>query len=133
MISSKIIAYGILKAIGVVVLITISLYFLYLIQSVLIYLLVAFILTLIGNPILDFFKRKLKFNHVLATVATLTVFVSIIFGFIMLFVPLLLSQSENLSLLNTTEIEKDVLKLIEQITQFLTSHNIDSKKITNAN
>jgi predicted PurR-regulated permease PerM len=129
MISSKIIAYGILKAIGVLVLITISLYFLYLIQSVLIYLLVAFILTLIGNPILNFFKRKLKFNHVLATVATLTVFVSIIVGFIMLFVPLLLSQSENLSLLNTTEIEKDVLKLIEQITQFLTSHNIDSKKI----
>jgi len=129
MISSKIIASGILKAIGVLVLITVSLYFLYLIQSVLIYLLVAFILTLIGNPLLDFFKRKLKFNHILATVATITVFILIIFGFIMLFVPLILSQSENLSLLNTAEIEKDVLKLIEQITQFLTSHNIDSKKI----
>jgi hypothetical protein len=62
MITSKTIANGIL-AITVIVL-TALLYFLYQISSVLVYLIVALILTLIGNPVLDFFTRRLKFNHI---------------------------------------------------------------------
>ena len=129
MITSKIIANGILRAISTIVLVALSLYFLYQIQSVLIYLIVALILTLIGNPILDFFKRRLKFKHVFATIATLLIFVFIIVGFIMMFIPLISSQGQNLSLLNTTEIEKNTLQLINQIAAFLESHNIDSIKI----
>ena len=59
-VTSKTIALGIVKGVGIIVLAALALYFLYQIQSVIIYLVVAFILTLIGNPILDFFKRKLK-------------------------------------------------------------------------
>ncbi|KIA85836.1 AI-2E family transporter [Flavobacterium sp. AED] len=129
MITSKIIANGILRAITTIVLVALSLYFLYQIQSVLIYLIVALILTLIGNPILDFFKRRLKFKHVFATIATLLIFVFIIVGFIMMFIPLISSQGQNLSLLNTTEIEKNTLQLINQISSFLESHNIDSTKM----
>ncbi|MFV5685989.1 AI-2E family transporter [Flavobacterium sp. GB2R13] len=129
MITSKIIANGILRAITTIVLVALSLYFLYQIQSVLIYLIVALILTLIGNPILDFFKRRLKFKHVFATIATLLIFVFIIVGFIMMFIPLISSQGQNLSLLNTAEIEKDTLQLINQISSFLESHNIDSTKM----
>ncbi len=55
---------------------------------------VALILTLIGNPILDFFKRRLKFNHIFATIATLFIFILIIAGFIMMFIPLILSQGK---------------------------------------
>nr|WP_314834673.1 AI-2E family transporter [uncultured Flavobacterium sp.] len=129
MITSKIITNGILKAIGFLVIVSLFLYFLYQIQSVLIYLLVAFVLTLIGNPILDFFKRRLKFNHIFATIATLLIFILLIAGFIMMFIPLILSQGENLSLLNTAEIEKNTLQLINQIAAFLESHNIDSSKM----
>ncbi|MBG6111866.1 putative PurR-regulated permease PerM [Flavobacterium sp. CG_9.10] len=129
MLTSKIIATGILKAVTVIVLIALSLYFLYQIQSVLIYLVVALILTLIGNPILDFFKRRLKFNHVFATIATLFIFILIVAGFIMLFIPLILTQGQNLSLLNTAEIEKSILQLINKISIFLESHQIDSAKI----
>ena len=129
MITSKTIANGILRAIGTLVVIAISLYFLYQIQSVLIYLVVSLILTLIGNPILDFLKTRLKFKHTLATITTLLVFTLIIIGFIALFIPLILSQSENLSLLNTTQIEHNINELINQITVFLDNHNIDSAKI----
>ena len=69
MVTSKTIALGIAKGVGILVLAALGLYFLYQIQAVLIYLVVAFILTLIGNPILDFFKRRLKFNHLAATIA----------------------------------------------------------------
>jgi predicted PurR-regulated permease PerM len=129
MLTSKIIATGILKAVTVLVITALSLYFLYQIQSVLIYLIVALILTLIGNPILDFFKRRLKFNHILATIATLFIFILIVAGFIMLFIPLILAQGQNLSLLNTAEIEKSIVQLINKISVFLESHQIDSSKM----
>jgi predicted PurR-regulated permease PerM len=131
MITSKIIANGILRAIGVLVLAAVSLYFLYLIQSILIYLVVALILTLIGNPILDFFNKRLKFKHTLATIATLFIFILFFTGFVMMFIPLISSQGENLSLLKTAEIEKDITQLVNQVSVFLESHQIDSEKMLN--
>ena len=129
MITSKVIANGILRAIAYLILTALILYFLYQIQSVLIYLVIALILTLIGNPILDFFKKRLRFNHTFATIATLLIFILIIAGLITMFVPLILSQGQNLSLLNTVEIEKNSLQLINQIAAFLESHHIDSSKV----
>lgn len=129
MITSKIIAHGILKALYSTIGIALGLYFLFQIQSVIVYLIVALILTLIGNPILDFFKRKLKFNHTFATIATLLVFVLIIVGFVMMFIPLLIAQGQNLSLLNTSEIELRAQELIDQISVFLQGYQIDGMQL----
>jgi predicted PurR-regulated permease PerM len=129
MTTSKNIANGILRAIGTLVLIVLGAYFVYKIQTVLLYLICALILTLIGNPILDFFKRRLKFKHTFATIATLFVFVCIIFGLVSLFIPLIITQGQNLSLLNTAAIEKNTVQLINQITLFLENHHFDSSKI----
>jgi len=126
MITSKIVANGILRAIGFLLLAAVSLYFLYLIQSIIIYLVVSLILTLIGNPILDFFKKRLKFKHTLATIATLFIYVLFIAGFVLMFIPLISAQGENLSLLKTAEIEKNITQLVNQTAAFLESHNIDS-------
>jgi predicted PurR-regulated permease PerM len=126
MITSKVLANGILRAIRFIVLASLSLYLLYLIQSVIIYLILSLILTLMGNPIVDFFKKRLKFKHILATIATLFIYVSVIAGFILMFIPLISSQGENLSLLKTAEIEKNITQLINETASFLESHNIDS-------
>lgn len=125
--TSRVIAIGILKSVGVLVAIALLIYLVYQIQTIIAYLLVALITTLIGNPILDFFKNRLKFNHLFATITTISVFVFLLLGLIALFVPLILKQGQNLSLLNTVQIEKDVLNLLDQIAVFLESHNIDSK------
>ena len=127
--NSKIIASGILRALIVIVATILVLFLFYKIQSVIIYLVVSLVLTLIGNPILDFFKRRLKFKHIFATITTLLFFILIITGIIMLFIPLIIDQGENLALLNITEIEKNSLQLLHQISVFLESHNIDAKKI----
>lgn len=129
MMTSKIIANGILRAIVFLILTAILLYFLYLISSVIIYLIVALILTLIGNPILDFLKKRLKFNHTLATIATIFIFILFIASFILMFIPLISTQGENLSLLKTADIEKSITQLVNQCSTFLESHHIDSKKI----
>lgn len=129
MITSKTISNGIVRALLTVVVSALVLLFFYQIQSVIIYLVVSSILTLIGYPISDFFKRRLKFNHLFATIATLFIFILLIFGFIMMFIPLILSQGQNLSLLNTAEIEKNITQLSHQIAVFLESHQIDSSQM----
>lgn len=129
MISPKTISNGILKAVLTIVVIASVLYFLYQIQTVLIYLILALILTLIGNPILDFLKKRLKFKHLWAAITTLIIFILIFIGFILMFIPLILSQGQNLSILNTGEIEKNVLQLINQISAFLEIYQIDLSKI----
>jgi predicted PurR-regulated permease PerM len=126
MITSKTIANGILRSIGVLVLISILLYFLYQIQAVIVYLIVSLILTLIGKPIMSFLKTRLKFPNVVAAITTLIFFFLLIAGFISLFIPLILSQSESLSLLNTTQIEHNINQLLHEIVVFLDKHNIDS-------
>jgi predicted PurR-regulated permease PerM len=105
------------------------LYLLWLIQPVLIYLIVSLILTLIGTPIINFLKRRLKFPHLAAVITTLLLFVLIIVGFIMMFVPLIISQGQNLSLLNTAAIEDSVNQLVAQISTFLEQHNINSDQL----
>lgn len=129
MITSKTISNGILRALLTIVVIGLTLFFLYQISTVLTYLVVSLILTMIGKPILSFFKKRLKFSHILATITTVAIFVLIILGFILMFVPLVSSQGQNLSLLNTAEIEKNITELVNQIKVFLDSHNIDSSKV----
>jgi predicted PurR-regulated permease PerM len=119
-------AKGILKAVGVLAIVFVLIYFLILVQSVLIFVVIALILTMMGIPLMNFLRRKLKFRKIVAVLTTLLVFVGFIFGFIMMFVPLVVSQSKNLSLLNTSSIEHSAAQLGNQISQFLENHGIDS-------
>jgi predicted PurR-regulated permease PerM len=127
--TSNTIAKGILKAVGVLVGIVLAFYFLSLVQSVIIYLAVSLILTLIGMPIVNFLIKKCKFRDIFAVITTLVIFVGFIFGFIMMFVPLIASQGHNLSLLNTAAVEQNVIQLVNQTSNWLESHNIDSAKL----
>ncbi len=129
MITSKTISNGILRALTIIVFSTLILWFFYQINTVLIYLVLSLILTLIGRPILNFYKRRLKFNHIFATIGTMLLFVAIILGFVLMFIPLISSQGENLSLLNTATIEKNITQLINQMNSFLEFHHIDSVEV----
>ena len=133
MVTSKTIAIGIVKAVGILLLFTLLLYFLYKIQTVILYLIIALVFTLIANPIVEFLRKKLKFSNTLAVSATLVFFMLIIVGVLMMFVPLIISQSNNLSLLNTQAIEKNLVELTNQTMAYLKSHNIDGKRLLNTN
>ncbi|CAM4056548.1 AI-2E family transporter [Flavobacterium antarcticum] len=129
MMNSKIIGNGIVRGVLILAGIVLLLYVLYLIQSVLIYLVVSLILTLIGIPIIAFLRKRLKFNNIFATITTLLVFVLIIAGFVMMFIPLVLNQGQNLSILNIQSIETTITNLTDQVTVFLDGHGMDSSKI----
>ena len=126
MMNSKIIGNGIVRAVFILAGFLLILYVLYLIQSVLIYLIISLILTLIGIPIIAFLQKRLKFNTIFATITTLFVYVLIIAGFVMMFIPLLLDQGQNLSILNIQSIENTITDLTNQMSVFLDGHGIDS-------
>ncbi|WP_369764813.1 AI-2E family transporter [Flavobacterium sp. WC2429] len=131
MITSKIISNGILRALLTIVIICCVLYFLYEIQTVILYLCISLILCLIANPFLLFLNQRLKFKKIFATITTLLLFVFILVGFVLLFVPLIISQAENLSLLDTNLLQSQLTILEHNIENYFNIHNIDLQGILN--
>ena len=130
---SKIIANGIVRAVGMLVLAVLGLFFIYKIQSVLVHIIVAIIFSMIANPIVEFFRVKLKFSNTIAVITTLLLFICLIVGLVLLFVPLIISQGNNLSLLDTESIKLKTLDLYAQLSHYLEHQNIDTSKILNKN
>lgn len=122
--TSKIIANGILRAIGTILLVAAAAWFLVAIKSVIIYLIIALILTLMCNPIVDFLKRKCKFNNFWAVVTTLFLLILVLFLFALMFVPLISSQAQSLSLLNTKAIEEKFTLLYYDFNLYLIEHGL---------
>ena len=117
--NSKIIAYGILRALGIVVAVALLLLFLYKIQTVIVYLVIAGVLSLIGRPIMIFLKRKLKFNDTVAVIVTMLFFLVIVTGFVSMFIPLVIEQGENLSLLDVDQLQTNVEDIYIQVIEHL--------------
>lgn len=113
--NSKEIANGILRAVGIIVLVALGLYTLYLLQSIIIYLIVSLVLTLMGKPLIQFFYKKLKIkNRTLCVVLTMLLFVVLSLGVFSLFIPLLISQGKNLSSLNIDLLKDNLDALLHQ-------------------
>ena len=115
----------ILKTIAIIIGISFLLFFLYKIQSVLVYIAIASVLALIGRPIKLVLKQKFKFPNVLAVVTTMVFFLLIFIGLVSLFIPLLVKQGENLSLLNLEQLEATVQDLLNQSNDLFLSNGIN--------
>jgi len=123
--NSKIIADGILRALAIITGIILTLFFLAKIKSVLIYITIAFVLTLIARPILLFLRRRLKLPKTLSVVITISFYLMLIFGIISMFIPLIVKQGHNISLLNTAEFIENIKLLLSQIRKYISNRNID--------
>ena len=111
---SKVITYGILNALKKIIIFSLILYFFFLIRPILIYLSISLIITIILNPLILFLKTRLKFNNSLAAITSMSGLILIIGLLIKSFIPLLVEQARNLSLLNSTELQTSVNKIIEK-------------------
>ena len=123
--TSKNIANGILRALAIFLGIALLCYFLYQIQSVLVYIAIAGVLSLIARPFIQFLKAKLKFPSTLAVVFSMLLMVTFFSGIIGLFVPLLVKQGESLSLLQSDKLQATVQDMIQETNQYFLSKNID--------
>lgn len=123
--NSNTITRGILKAIAIIAGVLLLIYFLYRVQSIIIYIAIAAVISLIASPFIQFLKRKLKIPNTLAVIATMLLFLGIFTGLISMFIPLIIKQGENLSLLNIEQLESNIQNLLNQINDYFLEHNID--------
>ncbi|WP_264530701.1 AI-2E family transporter [Flavobacterium sp. N502540] len=129
MITSKTISNGILRALTTILIVAAVLYFLYQIQTVIVYLCISLLLCLIANPLIQFLKNKLKFSNSLAATTALILFILAIVGFILLFVPLIISQANNLSLLDTQNLQQQFLETERSIENYFNIQHLDLNKV----
>ena len=123
--NSKIITNGILKALTIVVGILFLGSFLFAIRSVIIYIVIAGILSLIARPIIVFLRKKLKFPNTIAVIFTMFLMLGILSGIIGLFVPLVTEQGKSLSLLEVDQLQKNIQEIFNQTTTYFSSKGID--------
>jgi len=123
--TSKILANGILRSLGILLGIFLLGYFLYAIQSVIIYIIIAGILSLIARPIILFLRRKLKFPNTIAVVFTMVLMLGLLTGLIAMFIPLITEQGKSLSLLEVDKLQENVQQIFNQTTTYLSSKGID--------
>lgn len=133
MIKSKDISNALLRTIFILLGIALCGYFLISISSIIIYLITAILLSFVAEPICSFFQKRFKFSRTLAIVSSLLLFILIIFGIIMLFVPLILSQSKNLSLLDINSLEKNSSLFLNNVDVWLQAYDINYEKYFNVN
>lgn len=127
--TAKELSYGIVRAVAIIVAVLLLLFFFYKVSTVIVYLIVSVVFTLLLYPFVLFLRRKLKFRNTLAVVTTLLLVILLISGMILLFVPLIISQGENLSLLDINSLENNYNRLLNDVTLYLNSHNIDLQQI----
>jgi predicted PurR-regulated permease PerM len=123
--NSKIISNGILRAIAIVFGISLVLYFLYKIQSVIAYIAIALVISLIGRPIVLLLERRLKFRNTIAVIISIGVLMSLFLGLVWLFIPLVIKQGHNLSLLDINQLQLNIENLYIEIINYFDLHQID--------
>lgn len=90
--NSKQLSYGILRALGIAAAILIALYFLWLIRSIFAYLAIAFVLAMIGRPLMNLLHGRLKIPNPVSAIITISLFITLVIGFLSLFISLVLNQ-----------------------------------------
>lgn len=123
--NSNTISKGILQAISILAGIALLFYFLYQIRSVIVYVTVAAVISLIGRPIVIFLRRRLKFNNIFAVVTTMVIFVALLAGLVSLFIPLVAEQGQNLSLLNIDQLQSNIENLYREVVTYFELNRID--------
>ncbi|PTX43042.1 putative PurR-regulated permease PerM [Christiangramia gaetbulicola] len=112
-------ANGILRATGIMIGIVLLLYFLWEVQSVIVYVAVAAVIALIGRPIVIFLRNKLRLPNQLAVITVLILVLSVFVGIIFVFVPIVIEQSKYLGQIDIEAFKSDLNDLNTQINNYL--------------
>jgi len=117
--TAKAITVGILKALAVLAGIAILLWFIYQIQSLILFIGLALVLSLMGRPVVIFLKRRLRFSNTLASVTTLLLIIATFGLMISIFVPVIIEQGRHISQIDFEQVKRDLNELNIQASDYL--------------
>ena len=113
--NAKDISNGIVRAVLQLTGICILVWLLLQVKTLIIYMVIAGIVSLIGRQINRFLTKRLKLKNIIASSITIVFLMWILISIFSLFVPLLLQQGENLSLLEVNELKDNIETLIQEM------------------
>ena len=116
---------GIVQAFLIIVGIIALFEFVVMAKSLLGYVFLAIVVSLIGQPIKRLLTKRLKFKNTFATIITLILLLLVLFGLGSLIVPVITSQAQNLSLLQIDQWESDLLVLVSDIDAYFGKYEIN--------
>ena len=100
------------------------LFFLIKINVVIVYIAISMVLALMLSPFTSLLKSKLKFNNLFASITSLFFLLIIMIVVIGAFIPLIIEQSKNLSLLNNSQLKSNIENLIINVSEYFSSNNL---------
>ena len=100
------------------------LFFLIKINVVIVYITISMVLALMLSPFTSLLKSKLKFNNLFASITSLFFLLIIMIVVIGAFIPLIIEQSKNLSLLNNSQLKSNIENLIINVSEYFSSNNL---------
>ncbi len=116
---AKAITLGILKALAVLAGVLILFWFFYQIRELFLFVGIALVVSLIGRPIMDFLKGRLRFPNTLAALVTL-LSVVLIFSFVVsFFIPIAIEQGKHISKIDFDQVKADLNELNIQASEYL--------------
>lgn len=110
---------------GIIAGILLLLFFLYQIQSVLVYIAIAGVISLIGRPFVIFLRSKFHIPNQIAVIIVLLLVLAVFIGIILLFVPIVIEQSQYLGRIDIEAFQNDINVLNDQINIYLGVENIN--------
>jgi predicted PurR-regulated permease PerM len=115
---SRAIAFGLLRALLIIGSLVLLAWLLWKIQSVLFYIGIAAVLSLVGRPIVLFLRDQLRVPNTLAVIITLIFLFSIICGAILMIIPVIAEQGENIAKIDIDEVKNNLEVLNHQISDY---------------
>ena len=117
--NAKEFSYGILRALAILLGVFFLLFFLYKIQSVLVYIAIAAVISLVGRPAVIFLRDQLRVPNKLAVVMVLLLVLGIFVGLIAVFIPIVVEQSKSLGRIDMDAFNRDLNELNAQVNNYL--------------
>ena len=121
----KEISKGILRSVLILSAICLGIFLLNEVQILISYLIIAAVVSLIGRPFVNFFTTRLKLKNTTGSVLTMVILISIVVGIISLFVPLVIEQGKNLSLLDVDSFQNNITFLYSELSTYLSNYNVN--------
>ncbi len=120
----KEISKGIISAITIIALIILLFFLLWKIRFVMGYIFVAFALSLMGRPIMNFLNEKIRISKTISAIITLFIILGSLAAFLTVTIPMAIEQAGNLSLLDTNKLQLTITEQIKVIDEALKSRHI---------
>ncbi|WP_031425501.1 AI-2E family transporter [Flavimarina sp. Hel_I_48] len=115
---SYILAKGIIKAISFFLGLGLLLFVLYQLRTLIIYLVIAAVLTLLCRPLVYFFRERLNISKTLGAVIALVIALAIMSGLGLMFVPMLAEQTKQIAVYDPENIQVELDKVYEKISEY---------------